>query len=176
MKTSIFSLLAVVLLLTVPVRAQKVTTDHDQTADFSRYHTYAWAKGTPAPNPLTDQRIVAGVEAQLAAKGLQKASDPESADLLVVYHAAADTETQLNTYNMGGWGGWGWGMGGMATTSVEKIPIGKLIVDLADPKNKRFVWRGTASGTISSKPEKVQKMLDKALTKMFQNYPPKAKK
>jgi hypothetical protein len=41
---------------------------------------------------------------------------------------------------------------------------------------KKFVWRGTASSTISSNPQKVDKTLDKALTKMFDNYPPKPKK
>ena len=33
------------------------------------------------------------------------------------------------------------------------------------------VWRGTANGTISSKPEKNEKALHEALTKLFQNFP-----
>jgi hypothetical protein len=32
---------------------------------------------------------------------------------------------------------------------------------MADAKNKSFVWRGTASDTLSDKPEKNQKKLDK---------------
>ena len=63
----------------------------------------------------------------------------------------------------------------MTQTSVKKIPVGQLIVDLGDVKAKKFVWRGQATGTISDKPEKVNKMLDKALVKMFENYPPKSK-
>ena len=44
--------------------AQEVHTDFDQGTDFSLYKTYAWAKGTPAPNPLMDQRIVGYYNAQ----------------------------------------------------------------------------------------------------------------
>lgn len=157
--------------------AQKVTTDFDAQADFSRYHTYTWGEGRPARDPLIGQRIVDGIEAQLAAKGLRKAAGSEAVDLVVVYQTATDTQTQINTYNSGGWGGWGWGWGGgYSTTSVRKIPVGQLIVDLGDVNKRRFVWRGKASGTISDKPEKVNKMLDKALAKMFENYPPKARK
>jgi Domain of unknown function (DUF4136) len=158
------------------VHAQKVTTDFDQQTDFSRFHTYTWGEGRPARDPLIGQRIVAGIEAQLAAKGLRKAGQGEPVDLVVVYQTATDTQTQINTYNSGAWGGWYWGMGGYSQTTIERIPVGQLIVDLADVNQKKFIWRGRASGTISSKPEKVNKMLDKALSKMFENYPPKPKK
>jgi hypothetical protein len=163
-----------VLLIATVAFAQKVTTDFDPGTNFSQFHTYAWAKGTPARNPLVDQRIVAGIESQLAAKGLQKAASQQGVDLLVIYHAAQDVQTEINTYNSGGWGGWYWG-GGMTQTSIERIPVGELVVDLADVKNKKFVWRGKATATISSRPEKMNKTLDKALTKMFEKYPPKAK-
>jgi hypothetical protein len=39
--------------------------------------------------------------------------------------------------------------------------VGKLVVEMADVKNKSFVWRGTPSDTLSDKPEKNQKKLDK---------------
>jgi hypothetical protein len=158
------------------VHAQKVTTDFDRQTDFTRYRTYTWGEGRPARDPLIGQRIVAGIEAQLAAKGLRKAGQGEPVDLVVVYQTATDTQTQINTYNSGAWGGWYWGMGGYSQTTVQRIPVGQLIVDLADVNQKKFIWRGRASSTISSKPEKVNKMLDKALSKMFENYPPKAKK
>ena len=54
--------------------AQKVTTDFDPQTDFSQFHTYTWGEGRAARNPLVAQRIVAGIEAQLSAKGLRKAT------------------------------------------------------------------------------------------------------
>ena len=175
MKTKTFLLFAFLALVVSPVKAQKVTTDFAPGTDFSQYHTYTWGEGRPARDPLIGQRIVAGIEAQLAAKGLRKAAEGEGVDLIVVYQTATDTHTEINTYNSGGWYGWGWG-GGFSQTTVSKIPVGELIVDLGDVKNRKFVWRGKATSTISSKPEKVNKMLDKALVKMFENYPPSPKK
>jgi len=159
-------------LISATAYAQQVNIDYDRSANFSSYRTYSWSEGTPARNPLGHQRIIAGIEAQLAARGWQKVdSNP---DVAVIYSAATTTETQINTFDSGGaWGGYrrGWG-GGMSTTTVEKIPIGQLVVDMADVKNKSFIWRGTASDTLSDKPEKNHKKLDKVLTKMFKNFPP----
>ena len=147
--------------------AQKVSVDFDKGTDFTKYKTYAWVMATPAENPLLHQRIVAGIDAQLAAKGLRKVeSNP---DLIVGYHAATDTQVSINTLGGGPLGGWRFGAG---TATVDKVPVGQLIVDLGDMSARKFVWRGTASGTISSKPEKNERALTTALTKMFQNFPP----
>jgi hypothetical protein len=35
-----------------------------------------------------------------------------------------------------------------------------------------LVWRGTASDTVSDKPEKNEKKIQKAAEKMFKKYPP----
>jgi hypothetical protein len=178
-RMSYLFLLGIILLMSPAAYAQKVSTDFDKAANFAAYKTYAWAQGTPAKNPLFDQRITQGIEARLGAKGLTKSASAETADLLITYHAAVDVETQINSYNTGGWGygyGWGWGGGGgMTTTNVQKIPVGQLVVDFADLKAKKFVWRGTASSTLSSKPEKAENTINKALDKMFENYPPKGK-
>ena len=180
MKTKFFLLVAVVFLMTSTVVAQKVVVDYDKTANFAGFKTYIWAQGTPAKNPLSDQRIVAAIESRLAAKGFQKATTVETADLLIAYHAATDYQTQISTYSTGGWGygygyGWGGGMGGSTTTNVDKIPVGELMIDMADPKAKKFLFRGTATDTLSSKPEKNEKKLNSALDKMFKNWPPTGK-
>ena len=49
---------------------------------------------------------------------------------------------------------------------------GQLKVDIADVKAKQFLWRGTASDTVSSDPQKNAKKIEKGLTKMFQKFPP----
>lgn len=66
------SILVLTCLLSATAYAQKVSIDYDKQANFSSYKTYMWAEGTPAKNPLGHQRIIAGIEAQLAAKGWQK--------------------------------------------------------------------------------------------------------
>lgn len=154
------------MLLAANAFGQKVTTDSAPNVTWSNYHTYSWGEGTPAENPLVAQRIVAGIDAQLSAKGLKKVdSDP---DLLVMYHAATDQQKSLNWSNMGGWGRFG----GMGSAQVDTVITGQLKVDLADYKAKQFLWRGTATDTLSSDPQKNNKKIDKALTKMFQKFPP----
>src|ERR1700730_2947163 len=101
--------LMTVLFLTTFAMAQKVYTDYDKSASFSNYHTYAWTEGTSAKNQLMDQRIRENVDQQLTAKGLQKVTDPDKADLVVAYDAAVGQQTQLNTTGMDTWGGVGWG-------------------------------------------------------------------
>jgi uncharacterized protein DUF4136 len=160
-----------VLLVVSSAFAQKVTMDYDHAANFSGYKTYAWAEGTPAKNPLMAQRITEGIDKQLAAKGLQKVDANANPDLIVLYHAATGTQTEINTTGMGpGWG-YRWG-GGMSTTTVDKIPTGHLSVDIGDAKTKKLLWLGSASDTLSDNPEKNTKTIDKALDKMFKKFPP----
>lgn len=167
--------LLLVLLVVSSAFAQQVSTDYDHSANFSGYKTYAWAEGTPAKNPLMAQRIVDGIDKQLAAKGFQKVDPNANPDLIVLYHAGVGTETQLNTTSMGpGWG-YRWG-GGMATTTVDKIPVGHLSVDIGDAKSKKLLWLGAASDTLSDKPEKNTQKIDKALDKMFKKFPPSPEK
>ena len=161
--------------------AQKVSVDWDKAANFAAYKTYIWAQGTAAKNPLMGSRIIENVDAQLTAKGLRKVEDVASADLVVLYHAGTDTEVRMNTIDTGmygyGWGRWGYGGGmGSSTTYVDKVLIGQLVVDIGDVKNKKYLWRGTANATIPSKPEKGEALIQKAVTKMFEKFPPGAAK
>jgi Domain of unknown function (DUF4136) len=154
------------LLAATSATAQDVNVDYDRGSDFAKYKTYAWGTGTPASNPMTHQRIVAGIEAQLAAKGLRKVdSNP---DILVIYNATSDTRVSINTWGGGPFGAWRFGSG---RATVEKTPVGQLTVDIGDVSAKKFVWRGAAAATISSKHEKNDKTLNAALTKMFENFP-----
>ena len=179
------------LLLTVSAAlAANVNVDFDKDTEFSKYKTYAFAEGTPTPETLTNQRIEKAIEAQLAAKGLTKVAS--NADLTVVYHCSVTQKTQLNTTNLGSWGwgpgwrrGWGWGggwrgawggLGGNAITQVEQIPEGTLIVDIGDSASKKYIWRGTATSTLSSNQGKNAKTIDQEVKKMFEKFPPKEKK
>lgn len=160
----------------------KVSVDFDKKADFTKYKTYAWleGKGTPAPNRLTEQKIISAVEEQLEAKGLTKAEG--EADLKVVTHATTSTSLAMDaaTFGYGGYYGWGgftyWG----TTTSVNMrdITTGTLLVDLVDGGTNLLVWRGVATETIPSMPDpkKIQSKIKSVTKKMFWSFPPKAKK
>ena len=176
--------LAAIALLMAPavIVAQKTSYDYEKSANFAAFKTYGHKQGTPVGQQLIDDRIVAALDTQLAAKGLSKAAaDP---DLFVVYHMAFDKEKDISTYSSGyggGYGayGWGWGgMGGTTSTQVRDILIGSLVVDLADAKKGQLVWRGMGVKEVDTQanPEKRDKSINKAVEKIFKNYPPKVKK
>ena len=153
--------------------AQDVKTNSMPGTDFSKYHTYKWVpiEGASHPDQIVDAQIKQAVDAQLTAKGLTKASG-DSADLFVGYQIAVDQEKQWNAYGMGGGLRWG----GMANATSSTISVGTLVLDMYDPGTKQLIWTGTATKTLdpSSKQDKNQKNLDKAMEKLLKDYPPKA--
>ena len=152
--------------------AQKVTTDFDKAANFTQYKTFKWVKEPKTQNPLTRQRIMDEVNAALQAKGLQLASG-DDADLAIAAHTATKEAHTLNTFYDGFGGGWRWRGGfGSATTTVSTYQIGTLVVDIFDARTKEGVWRGTATKTLSDNPDKNAKNLNKAIEKMFAEFPP----
>jgi hypothetical protein len=184
MKKVVFLSMMGLFLATGAAIAQDVRYNFDKDTDFSRFKTYKWVelKNAAKLDNLVDKQIQDAVDAQLAAKGLTKIED-DSANLYIGYQAAVGQEKQFTSYSTdwgygGGWyrGGWyGGGMGSSTTHgSTSTIYVGQLAVDMYDSANKDLVWRGVASKTLDAKakPEKRQKNLTKAMTKLFKNYPP----
>ena len=126
---------------------------------------------------LINQEIKRAVDEQLAQKGLTRVD--RNADLQVGYHAATHQEVNLNLFGSG-WGGRGYGgpWDGSVTGQTSTISVGTLVVDLYDPARKQLVWRGDATKTIDLKkdPDKNYRNLQKAMAKLFKNYPPQPKK
>ena len=155
--------------------AQNVKTDFDKSTDFSQYRTFMWIKEPNTTNPLMKQRVVDDVNAALTARGLQLVTS--NADLGIAAHTATKEQNTLNTFYNGFGGGWRWGGGfGSATTMVNTYEVGTLVVDMFDSRTKEAIWRATSSKTLSDNPQKNADSLNKAVSKMFKNFPPAAKK
>lgn len=50
-----------------------------------------------------------------------------------------------------------------------------LTVDLVDNSDKEMVWRGVAKDTLADSSDKNVKMFNKAMDKLFKNFPPTKK-
>lgn len=168
------------ILFSAPAFAIDVKTDHDREADFTGRKTWAWKPGTEAPNPLTEQKIRMAVERALNMKGLQKV---ESApDLWVVTHTTATMESRIDVSAFGYGGGWSWNgwysWGPSADVRIRDTTTGMLLVDILDGEKATLIFRGIAHDTIRDlpDPDKLAKQIDKAVTKMFQAFPPKPDK
>jgi uncharacterized protein DUF4136 len=148
---------------------QHVNFDYDHSANFSKYKTFSWIKEPVTPkDPFMKQRIIDSVNAQLRLKGLRLVDS--NGDLGVAVNVATQEKQTLDTF-YDGFGPWGWGLDG-ATTTVQTYTEGTIVADLFDASTKKIVWRGTASKEISHKTEKVNKEVEKAIEKIFRNYPP----
>jgi len=171
-RTKTISMFAFLFLSVSLAFGQKVRFDYDHNATFSKYKTFMWIKKPLTPqDPLMQQRIIDSVNAQLMAKGLRLVES--NADLAVAVNVATQEKQTLNTF-YDGLGGWAWGMGGVATTTVDTYTEGTMVVDLFDTQTKKVVWRGTAEKDISSKPKKVSNEVEKAVEKLFKHFPPLA--
>jgi hypothetical protein len=173
-------LLAVVLFIVARAYGQDVHYNYDRGTNFASYKTYQWVD-LPGriPDQLIDRDIKQSIDEQFAQKGLIKVE--KDADLYVGYQAVIDLEKGINLSawgTRGGPGGWGGWDSGTVTGQTSTIPVGMLLVDLFDPAKKQLIWRGDASKTLDLKkdPDKNYKNLQKAMTKLFKNYPPQAGK
>ena len=95
----IFGLALALAALPAIAAAQKTTYDFDKTAPFAQFKSYSWKDGTPTKNELIDKRIVAAVEAQLAAKGFRR--DDAAPDVFVVFHVAMDEQKDISSVQDG---------------------------------------------------------------------------
>jgi Domain of unknown function (DUF4136) len=160
--------------------AQDVKVDFDKDANFSAIKTFSAKIGTSWNNPISEKRLQGEVEGALVKKGWAKA-DEGAANAIVVLHGATEKQKTLNTFYSGGYGGYGWrgmGMGGMgtATTTESEYVVGTLVVDIFDAKTKQLVYRGIAQDELSDKTEKNIKKGQKAVEKLFKDFPPGSKK
>ena len=66
----------------------------------------------------------------------------------------------------------------MTTGSTSTIYVGQVALDMYTHQPQALVWRGVVSKTLdqNAKPDKQQKNLAKAMTKLLKNYPPPIKK
>jgi hypothetical protein len=137
-----------------------VTTDYNPNLSVASCHTYSFAMehvanaDQPAAyaNPLNAERLRVAIEANLAAKGIQRVD--RGADCVVGY--ALGTRQVFDDYYGGwgmgvgygwgrrGWGGGGWGYGGPWVRDETRISV-----DLFDTKSRKPIWHAAASQTTS---------------------------
>lgn len=164
-----------------------ITSDYDPAASFSGLKTYAWLPdpekkpvGLHGENPLLDAYIRKTVESQLVAKGYEKHA-PETADFLVGYNGSLVSKmsvTALNSYYdyPQGWG-WNYAPGyysAAAGTQVYEYTEGTLIIDVANPKTRQLIWRGSAKTELDRHPsvEEKKDKINKAVRRILDRFSP----
>jgi len=167
MKARILTVCTLFLLVAAPVFAQQVSVNYDHSASFAQYHTYAWGSNNTNQirNSILAQVAQQDIEAAMQSKGLQKVTESQNPDLIL---AASGGEREQTSYNAWGMRGIGGGMGGI---TPEQNVEATMIVSLYDAKAQSLIWRGIAQNTLSNNGNKNQQMVEKAVQKMFKQWP-----
>ena len=174
--TKYLTFLQLFVVMAVYTNGQDVHYNYDRGANFTSYRTYQWVDlPGHVPDPLIDRDIKRSIDEQLAQKGLTKVE--KDADVYVGYQAAVDLEKGVDLWStgLGSFGGWG---DRTVQGQTSTIPVGMLLVNLYDAAKKQLIWRGDATKTIdlNKDPDKNYKNLQKAMAKLFKNYPPQRSK
>jgi hypothetical protein len=168
MKTRVKLLCALSIgLISTIATGQQVSVNYNHSQSFAQFHTYAW--GSNNANQVQDsilaQVAIQDIDSALQGKGWQKVQESQNPDVIVTANGGMKQQTSFSAWGMRGIGG---GMGGI---TPEQNVIGTLIVDLYDAKNQSLIWRGIAQNALNNNGNKNQQMVQKAITKMFNQWP-----
>jgi hypothetical protein len=167
MKAKALFVIGTISLLAVSGWAQQVSVNYNHNQSFAGYHTYAWGGNNTnqIQNSILAQVAQQDINNALASKGLQMVQESQNPDLVVTASGGEKEQTSYNAWGMRGIGG---GMGGI---TPEQNVEGTMVISLYDLKEKMLVWRGISQNTLSNNGNKNQKMVEKAVEKMFKQWP-----
>ncbi len=146
---------------------QQVSVNYNHNQSFSNYHTYAWGtnNANQIQNSILAQVAQQDIDTAMQGKGLSKVTEAQNPDLILTANGGMKQETSYSAWGMRGIGG---GMGGI---TPEQNVEATMIVDLYDAKTQSLVWRGIAQDTLSNNGNKNQQDVEKAIQKMFKQWP-----
>lgn len=149
----------------------EVSRDYDPKQDFSNLKTWSFAPVPPqadgardpmAVSTLAMERIQRAVDRELKVKGFQP-MDAQSADFWVQYYALTEQRMRIDP-------GYDWGHDDVSTYAA-----GTIIIDVVNPKDKRMVWRGTATDVLDPDltPAEREERIQEAVHDILKEFPPK---
>ncbi|HKT35377.1 MAG TPA: DUF4136 domain-containing protein [Nitrospira sp.] len=156
----------------------KVGYDYDRSADFNRYHTYAWVAGVQVAtgdrrldSSLVDARIRTTVDRILSTKGYM-ASRHSSPDFFVAYHAGMkDMMKGASTQNYIG----DRAHGTFTTISdIQPYHEGTLTIDIVDAASRQLIWQASAYADVDQSlgPEERDARMNSIVRAMLSHFPP----
>ena len=136
--------------------AAEMKVTYDLQADFTRYKTWRWRKGTAAPDPVADKQLRDAIESRLAARGLSRVES--GGDLEVVYHVTAQ-----NKVGVGKVGGDSQPFFDAQATRIRYLSVGTLVLDMIDASSRKVVWQGEAYDATTPVPRAIERMIDEGI-------------
>jgi hypothetical protein len=159
-----------------------VGVEFDHSARFALYHTFACLPG--ASYGSSDASVVQdareAIEDELARRGLHRAEDLKTADLMVDFKLGAQTRAQVHTYPPPHGGRW-WNLqdwwahpDSAYTLDVRLYREGTLAIDVFDAHSHTLVWHGWAKKELSSSDvEHSRGLIRSAVHCILKRFPPR---
>lgn len=164
-----------------------VTTDYDQSVDFSLLKTYSWLKTDKGPgddvrvaDPKVDGWVRAAVDKILIKKGFRPVPvENDSSDFLIAWFGAIETKVKQASidhfYSTYGYGPVGAKMpekfkeGG----TIREYEEGTLVLDFLSTKTKRSIWQGRSTDTLRKgmSEKEAELYIERLITQMLKTLP-----
>ena len=180
------------LVLSQCAPAVRVSSDFDNSANFTQFRTFGWyhPPGKPGTGDTTrydtflDKRIRTAIENQMRNEGFTYSE--AAPDVKIAFDLRIETETRLDPtarYSYApGFGGWGYGgyMGWGYNYGYNHMPPafmtydyreGTLVVDMVRTADNELVWRGYGVTEFSNKTVREENIRE-IVAKIFERYPP----
>ncbi|MDO9577645.1 MAG: DUF4136 domain-containing protein [Candidatus Cloacimonadales bacterium] len=156
-----------------------VAYDYDVEADFSKYHTFRWAKDVDNKsnsifdNPLMDKRLKNALNLELENKGYEKTD--QNADFILAYEQASHMEEDVYVSHYShGWRHHGFGFG-LTNVSKDRYMEGMITLKIYDGETDELIWQGWASG-IRIDVENIAEIINETAQKFVEKFPPSRNK
>jgi hypothetical protein len=139
-----------------------VSVTAEKNVDYSKFKTYSWTPGQPSAVKEIDAQIIAAVDRELGAIGMQKAASGKG-DVQATYYSLTRTDVDLK---------------GKADAQGVKpqYSVGTLVVALLDPISGRRLLRLRADKPIDTDLARIGPEIDAVVAELFTKYPTRTRK
>ena len=174
MRPAQVTITVIAALLVAACSGMQAESNLEPGASFDGLETYSWTMlaGSDgeiqmATNPLMRRRLLQAVDDQLAARGYARVD--ENGDFIVTFFTFSERQIQWEQFDR-------------TTRNLYAYPIyvnswdqGTLVISAVDPNEEKALWVGWASDALDpSKPDKAEKQMNEAVTKIMAEFPARA--
>ncbi len=152
-----------------PPTGKPVVVQVDKGVDFTAFRTYSYEAGYPAMVKEVDARIVADIEAQLAALGLTRAASGPG-DVVVSYFSVMRTDVDLASFDARA------PQAGTERKAAETFKVGTLVMNVKAASTGKVAWRAKIEGVLTGDTAAQLAVIDGAVASVFNVYPTRTKK
>lgn len=182
------SLLLVAAMTMAFTGISQVTSDYDNTVDFTKFKSISFAgwqdNSDELINDLDKKRISDSFISEFEQRGISVVEQGGELALVGYFVINEKTSTTAYTNYTGGMGyggrwGYGYGMGyggigmgtSMTTYSENDYKVGTFVVSVYEAATKKLIWQGISTKTINENPKKRDKTIPKGVKKIMKKYP-----